>query len=53
MKASWDAVVMTALRLGQIGELSEMLAGRPKVHPVQGLLCRVAPELLWGRERGG
>ena len=47
MKASWDAVVMTALRLGQIGELSEMLAGATKGPPSPGSpLSGVAPELL-------
>ena len=54
MKASWDAVVTTALRQGQTGELSEMFAGATKGPPSPGSpLSGVAPKLLWGRERGG
>lgn len=54
MKASWDAVVTTALRQGQTGELLEMLVGVTKGPPSPGSpLSGVAPELLWGRERGG
>ena len=54
MKASWDAVVTTAPRQGQTGELSEMFAGATKGPPSPGSpLSGVAPKLLWGRERGG